>query len=129
MGLFSPDPYFKALYPDWFSETNFYLLLFYLFLFFLMMLAFYLYLRFFERRTKISIDDNEEDIGNVIDYGMHDRGLSYRLIIKKLSDTEWVAYKLFRSNRKLSLRRGNLKKIVDYMNRNFGYNDEVRVFD
>ena len=67
------------------------------------------------------IDNIEHEIGAEIDYGMHCKGLCYRLMIRKLNDTEWMAYKLFRSGRIRELRRGDLKKIIDYMNRNFGY--------
>lgn len=103
--------------------------LFYLLLFFLLMSAFYLYIRFFERRARMIIDNSEQEIGEEIDYGMHCKGLCYTLMIRKLSDTEWMAYKLFRSGRKLSLRRGDLRKIVEYLNRNFGYNDVVAGFN
>ena len=73
----------------------------------------------------MTIDNNEYEIGDEIDYNFHGNVLSYRLIIRKLSDTEWMAYKLFRSGRKVSLRKGPLSKIIDYMNGNFGYDDEV----
>ncbi len=100
-----------------------------IFLFFLMMLAVCVLIRFFERRGKITINNSEKEIGDEIDYGMHCKGLCYTLLIRKLNDTEWVAYKLFRSGRKLSLRRGDLRKIIGYLNRNFGYNDQVIDFD
>jgi len=129
MGMYSPDEYFKNLYPGWFRETTLFEAIFYLFLFFLLMSLYYLYLRFFERRSKMIIDNNKQEIGDEIDYGMHGKRLNYRLMIRKLRDTEWMAYKLFRSGRKLSLRRGDLRKIIDYLNRNFGYNDEVFGFE
>ena len=129
MGLYSPDEYFKKLYPGAFGETSLSEAIFYLFLFFLLMSAYYLYLRFFERKAKMIIDNSKQKIGNVIDYRLHGNVLSYRLLITKVSDTEWMACKLFRSGRKLSLRRGDLRKIIDYMNRNFGYNDGVIGFD
>jgi len=94
-----------------------------IFLFFLLYAAYYLYLRFFERRERMSFDNNEHEIGDEIDYNFHGNVLSYRLIITKVSETEWMAYKLFRSGRKVSLRKGDLRKIIDYMNRNFGYDD------
>jgi len=94
-----------------------------LFLFFLLYVAYYLYLRFFERRERMIIDNNEHEIGDEIDYNFHGNVLSYRLIITKVSETEWMACKLFRSGRKVSLRKGDLRKIIDYMNRNFGYDD------
>lgn len=125
MGMYGPDEYFRNLYPGAFRETSILEIIFYIFLFFLMMAAYFLYLRFFERRAKMIIDNTEQDIGNEIDYQLHGNVLSYRLMIKKISDSEWMAYKLFRSGRKVSLRKGNLRKIVDYMNRNFGYDDRV----
>ena len=96
-----------------------------IFLVVLLYVAYYLYLRFLERRDRMILDNNEHEIGDEIDYNFHGNVLSYRLIIRKLSDTEWMAYKLFRSGRKVSLRKGLLRKIIDYMNGNFGYDDEV----
>ena len=125
MGLYGPSEYFKKLYPDAFRETSLSEVLFYLFLFFLLMSAYYLYLRFLERKPRLIIDNSKQEIGDVIDYRLHGNVLSYRLLITKVSDTEWMACKLFRSGRKLSLRRGDLRKIIDYMNRNFGYDDRV----
>ncbi len=71
------------------------------------------------------IDDSEHEIGDEIDYDFHGNVLSYRLMIRKVGDAEWMAFKLFRSGRKVSLRKGDLRKIIDYMNRNFGYDDGV----
>ena len=71
------------------------------------------------------IDNDEHEIGEEIDYRFHCNVLSYGLMIRKVSDAEWNAYKLFRSGRKVSLRKGPLRKITDYMNGNFGYYDEV----
>lgn len=99
------------------------------FLFFLMMSAVYILIKFFERRERLIINNSEQEIGDEIDYGMHCKGLCYTLMIRKLNDTEWMAYKLFRSGRKLTLRRGDLRKIIGYLNRNFGYNDKVVDFD
>lgn len=129
MGMYGPDEYFKNLYPDWFRETSLFEALFFIFLFFLLMSAFYLYIRFFERRTRMIIDNSKQEIGKEIDYGLYSKGSCYTLMIRKLSDTEWIACKLFRSGRKLSLRKGDLMKIIDYMNRNFGYDDEVVGFE
>ncbi len=95
-----------------------------LFLFFMLASAYYLYLRFFERRAKMIIDNDDYEIGDELDYRLHGNVLSYKLMIRKVSDAEWMAYKLFRSGRKVSLRKGNLRKIIDYMNRNFGFDDE-----
>ena len=75
------------------------------------------------------IDNKEHEIGDEIDYYFHGNVLSYRLMIRKVSDEEWMAYKLFRSGRKVSLRKGDLRKIIDYMNRNFGYDDGVIYFN
>lgn len=100
-----------------------------IFLFFLIMSAVYFLIRFFERRERRIINNSEQETGDEINYGMHCKGLCYTLIIRKLNDTEWMAYKLFRSGRKLSLRRGDLRKIIGYLNRNFGYNDNVVDFD
>ena len=69
------------------------------------------------------IDNNEHEIGDEIDYDFHGNVLSYRLMITKVSETEWTAYKIFRTGKKLSLRKGDLRKIIEYMNRNFGYDD------
>ena len=69
------------------------------------------------------IDNKEHEIGDEIDYYFHGNALSYRLMIRKVSDEEWMAYKIFRSGEKVSLRKGDLRKIIDYMNRNFGYDD------
>ena len=75
------------------------------------------------------IDNNKHEIGDEIDYDFHGNVLPYKLMIRKVSDTEWLAYKLYRVGKKLSLRRGDLRKIIDYMNRNFGYNDEAIDFN
>ena len=100
-----------------------------IFLFFLIMSAVYILIRFSERRERKIINNSEQEIGDEINYGMHCKGLCYTLMIRKLNDTEWMAYKLFRTGRKLSLRRGDLGKIIGYLNRNFGYNDKVVDFD
>lgn len=107
------------------TDTSILAPIFLIFLFFLPMSAYYLYLRFIEQRDKMIIDDNEHEIGDEIDYKLHGNVLSYKLMIRKVSDTDWEAYKLFRSGRGISLRKGNLSEIIGYMNRNFGYNDEV----
>ena len=127
--MYGPDKYFTDLYPEAFRVTTLSEALFYLFLFFLLMLAYYLYLRFFERRERMLIDNSNQEIGDEIDYRLHGNVLSYKLMIRKVSETEWVAYKQFRSERKVSLRKGDLRKIVDYMNRNFGYDDGVIGFE
>ncbi len=114
--------------PGQFREVSILAFLPYVLLFFLLYVAYYLYLRYLEKRDKMIIDNSDHEIGEEIDYDFHGNVLSYRLIIKKVSDTEWTAYKLYRSGKKLSLRRGDLEKIIDYMNRNFGYNDEVTGF-
>ncbi|VVB55474.1 Uncharacterised protein [uncultured archaeon] len=111
--------------PGEYTVTSIFVPLSILFLFFLMMTVYYLYLRFFEMRSRMLIDNSKQEIGHEIDYRLHSNVLSYTLMIRKVSDSEWKAYKLFRSGRKVSLRKGNLSKIIDYMNRNFGYNDEV----
>jgi hypothetical protein len=129
MGLYSPNEYFKNLYPDWFRETSLSEAILYLFLFSLLMSGVCILIRFFEKRPRLIIDNEENEIGGEIELGMHCKGICYTLIIRKLTDTEWIAYKLFRSGRKISLRRGDLKKIVDYLNRNFGYNDVVVGFE
>ncbi len=100
-----------------------------IFLFFLLYAAYYLYVRFLERRDRMIIDNREHEIGDEIDYYFHGNALSYRLMIRKVRDEEWMAYKLFRSGRKVSLRKGDLRKIIDYMNRNFGYDDGIIGFD
>lgn len=129
MGMYGPDEYFRNIYPDWFRETSLVEALFFIFLFFLLMSAFYVYIRYFERRARMIIDNREQEIGREIDYGLFGKGLGYTLMIRKLSDTEWTAYKLFRSGRKLSLIKGDLMEIIDYMNRNFGFDDEAAGFD
>jgi len=92
-------------------------------LFVMLYIAYYLYLRQVFRRDRMIIDNNEHEIGDEIDYDFHGNVLSYRLIITKVSETDWMAYKIFRSGKKISLRKGDLMKIIDYMNRNFGYDD------
>lgn len=129
MGLYGPDKYFTNLYSGWFRETTLLEVLFYLFLFLIIMSAYYLYLRFDERKARMLIDNNKQEIGDEIDYKFHGNVLSYKLMIRKVSDKEWVAYKQFRSERKVSLRKGDLRKIIDYMNRNFGYNDGIIGFE
>jgi hypothetical protein len=129
MGMFSPDKYFRDLYPDAFRETTPSEVISYLFVFFLLMSAYYLYLRFFERKERILIDNNKQEVGDEIDYKFHGNVLSYKLIIRKVSNTDWVAYKQFRSGRNVPLRKGDLRKIIDYMNRNFGYDNEVVGFE
>jgi hypothetical protein len=129
MGMYGPTEYFTSRYPDWFRETSLSEAILYLFLFFLLMSGVGILIRFFEKRPRLIIDNEEIKIGGEIECGMHCKGICYTLIIRKLTDTEWMAYKLFSSGRKLSLRRGDLKKIVDYLNRNFGYNDVVKGFD
>lgn len=93
------------------------------------MSVYYLYLRFADRRERLLIDNSKQEIGDEIDYRLHGNVLSYKLMIKKVSDTEWVAYKKYRSERKVSLRKGELRKIIDYMNRNFGYDDGIIGFE
>ncbi len=71
------------------------------------------------------IDGLRYEIGDEIDCGsIHGRGRdNYGVTIRKISDAEWIAYKFpFRTEEKIPLRRGDLTKIVDYLNRNFGYN-------
>ena len=75
------------------------------------------------------IDNNKQEIGDEIDYRFHGNVLSYKLMIRKVSDKDWVAYIQFRSERKVSLRKGDLRKIIDYMNRNFGYDDGIIGFN
>lgn len=75
------------------------------------------------------VDNNKQEIGDEIDYKFHGNVLSYRLMIQKVDNTEWIAYKQFRSGKNVPLRKGDLKKIIDYMNRNFGYDDEVTGFE
>jgi len=114
--------------PEQFIEVNILDYLPYIFLFFLLCVAYY-YFRFLKRRDRMIIDNNKHEIGDEIDYDFHGNVLPYKLMIKKVSDTEWLAYKLYRVGKKLSLRRGDLRKIIDYMNRNFGYNDEAIDFN
>jgi len=109
---YSPEEYFKKLYPDWFKETPFSEAIFYVFLFFLLMLAFYLYIRFFEnkRRVKMLINNIRHEIGDEIDFGsIHRRGRdNYGVMIRKISDAEWIAYKFpFGTKEKVPLRRGS----------------------
>ena len=74
------------------------------------------------------IDNLGYEMGDEIDCGsIHGRGRDdYGVRIRKISDAEWIAYKVpFRTEETVPLRRGDLKKIVDYLNRNFGYKNEV----
>lgn len=115
--------------PGEYREGNIFEYLPIIVLFFLLYGAYYLYVRFLERRDRMIIDNMEHEIGDEIDYCFHGNVLSYRLMIRKVDDEDWKAYKLFRSGREVSLRKGNLRKIIDYMNRNFGYDDGVIGFD
>ena len=108
--MYGSSEYYKTLYPESFRQTNLIEAIFFLFLFFLLMSLYYLYLRFGERRARMLIDNNEQEIGNEIDYEFHGNVLSYRLIIRKLNDTEWVAYKLFRSREKGSIEKRRFEK-------------------
>lgn len=130
MGMYSgSDEYFENLYPSWFRDTSLSEAILYLFLFFLLMSGVGILIKYFEKRPRLIIDNEKYEIGGEIECGIRCKGICYTLIIRKLTDTEWVAYKLFRSGSKVSLIRGDLKKIVDYLNRNFGYNDVVVGFD
>ena len=126
---FFPDENFKNMYPGWFKETSLSEAVSIVFFFFLLMSIYYLYLRFVDRRERLLIDNSKHEIGDEIDYRLHGNVLSYKLLIRKVSDAEWVAYKQFRSQRKVPLRKGDLRKIIDYMNRNFGYDDGVIGFE
>lgn len=73
------------------------------------------------------IRNSKHDIGDEIDCGIHRRGYDeYRVTLRKLGEIEWRAYKFgFRTKKEIPLMKGDLKKIVNYVNSNFGYNDEV----
>lgn len=73
------------------------------------------------------IRNSECEIGDEIDYGLHGKlHERYRVSIKQVSSSEWIAYKhVFLTEKETVLRRGDLVKIVDFVNRNFGYNDEA----
>ena len=124
--MYSPDEYFKKLYPNWFSEPSLYDVLIYVFLFFLLMLVIGSCIRFFQGEKRI-IYNGGHDIGDEIDFGMNYRKTNkYKIKIRKINNDEWIAYKVYLENdEELPLRRGNLSKIVEYTNRNFGYNNNV----
>lgn len=73
------------------------------------------------------ISDSKHEIGDEIDCGLHGKlHEKYRVTIKKVSNNRWIAYShVFLSRKETILRRGDLRNIVDYVNRNFGYNDEA----
>lgn len=131
--MYSPEEYFKKLYPEWFHVTTLSEILFYVFLFFLLMLAFYFYIKYFEgkKRIKMPINDNKYEIGDEIDCGMYGKLYDkYRIIIRKVRDSEWVIYRLtFNTEdnveKEVPLMRGDLRKIMDYMNRNFWYDNDA----
>ena len=66
----------RKLYPEWFRETHDLEVFFYLFLFYLLMLAYYLYLRY-KIRAPMIIDNNKQEIGDEIDYKFRGNAVSY----------------------------------------------------
>lgn len=112
MGVYSPEEYFKKLYPGWFSETGLAEAIFYVLIFTLLMLAFYAYIRYFEKRK----------YGEDIDCGKFIKDYTYNIRIIKLNG-EWMAVKINMHTMEMTkLRRGDLNKVIDYVNRNFDLN-------
>lgn len=114
MGMYGPGEYFKTLYPDWFSETSLEKVMFYVFLVFLLMLAFYIYIQYFEKRRY--------EIGDEIYCGKFKKDYAYNIKIIKVINGEWLAVKInMYTMERTMLRKGDLNKVLDYVNRNFGF--------
>lgn len=113
MGVYSPEEYFKKLYPGWFSETGLAEAIFYVLIFTLLMLAFYLYIQYFEKR--------KYKIGDEIYCGKFIKDYIYDIKIIKLNG-EWLAIKInMHTMERTNLKRGDLRKVIDYINRNFDF--------
>lgn len=71
------------------------------------------------------IQNSKKEIGTEIDCGIHGRFHDeHRVTIRKISDNKWTAFKYpFRTKKEEILKRGDLREIVDYVNKNFGYED------
>ena len=111
MGVYSPEEYFKKLYPGWFSETGLAEAISYVLIFTLLMLAFYFYIQYFEKR-KYKIEDE-------IYCGKFIKDHTYDIKIIKLNG-EWLAIKINTyTMERTNLKRGDLNKVIDYINRNF----------
>lgn len=112
MGIYSPEEYFRKLYPGWFSETSLSTVMYYVFLFFLSMLTFYIYIQYFEKK--------KYNIGDEIYCGKFKKDCAIKIV--KTMDEEWLAVKInMHTMEKTMLRRGDLSNILDYVNRNFGF--------
>jgi len=85
MGVYSPEEYFKKLYPGWFSETGLAEAISYVLIFTLLMLAFYFYIQFFEKR--------KYKIGDEIYCGKFVKDYTYNIKIIKLNG-EWLTVKI-----------------------------------
>jgi len=90
MGLYSPDEYFKKLYPGAFRERAS-LRRCFIYFYSLADVSILSIPQVFRKKAKMIIDNNKQEIGDVIDYRLHGNVLSYRLLITKISDTEWMA--------------------------------------
>lgn len=111
MGIYSPEEYFKNVYPGSFHETGLIEIIFYVLMFTLLMFAFNIYIQYFEKR--------EYKIGEEIYCGRFTKRYIYNIKIIKLNG-EWLAVKINTyTKERTNLRRGNLDKVVGYINRNF----------
>lgn len=112
MGVYSPEEYFRKLYPGSFSDTSLADAIFYVVIFTLLMLIFYIYIQYFEKR--------KYEIGDEIYCGKFVKGHTYKIKLVKLNG-EWLAIKIdTHTMERTRLRRGDIDKVTDYINRNFG---------
>ena len=112
MGVYGPEEYFKNLYPEWFAETNLSEIIFLVLLFTILMLVFGYYIQNFQKR--------KFKIGDELSCGKLNRDHNYNIKIVKVSNDEWLAIKInMDTMERTMLRRGDLSKVVNYINRNF----------
>jgi len=113
MGIYSPEEYFKRLYPGWFTETSLADAIFYVFIFTLLMLAFGIYIQYFEKR--------KYEIGEEIYCGKFIKDYyAYNIKMIKTEGKEWLAIKVnTHTMERTRLRSGDLNKVIDYIHRNF----------
>ena len=109
MGIYGPEEYFKNLYPGWFTETDLSEIIFLVLLFTLLMLIFSYFIQI--RKHKI---------GDEIYCGKFFKDYMYYIKIMKTKNDEWLAIKInMNTMERTMLRRGDLNKVIDYINRNF----------
>lgn len=113
MGVYSPEEYFKNLYPGWFTETNLAEIISYVLLFTILMLAFNFYIKHLEKR--------KHEIGDEIYCGKFIKDNNFDIKLIKTMNEEWLAIKVNTDTmERTMLRRGDFSKVVDYIDKNFG---------